>query len=199
MDANSQAQVGSSDFRLVPAVTGAKVTGLRESLQQETERDVLWYRDNFLGKRTVFFCHQQMINAQLESKIRSWCIAHKNLLAIDSPRGPISVSLVKDGVSYKGMVRTGSGNEKFTVEASEVPISWWRTLFDMGPTVENILSTMSYTIPYDSLESVKHIDLPTDLLATEERQIIRSYKLGVLYAGPGQTTEIQALSNLHGE
>ena len=56
MDANSQAQVGSSDFQLVASVTGTKVTGIRESLQQETERDVLWYRDNFLGKRTVFLC-----------------------------------------------------------------------------------------------------------------------------------------------
>lgn len=32
------------------AVKAAKLTGVQESLLQEIERDILWYRENFLGK-----------------------------------------------------------------------------------------------------------------------------------------------------
>jgi RAP1 GTPase activating protein 1 len=34
----------------MPQVATAKVQGVHESLLQECEKDVLWYRDNFLGK-----------------------------------------------------------------------------------------------------------------------------------------------------
>ena len=108
------------------------------------------------------------------------------------------MSLIKDGKSYKAIVRSGQGNERFSADESEVPISWWRSLFDLGPSPVSIFGTLSYTIPHSSLTQVKNHDLPSDLLAMEERQIIRSYKFGVLYLAPGQTTEGQAISNEHG-
>ena len=40
--------------------------------------------------------------------------------------------------------------------------------------------------------------IPNDLLAMEERQVIRSYKFGVAYFGPDQTTEEEMFANRHG-
>jgi RAP1 GTPase activating protein 1 len=42
---------------------------------------------------------------------------------------------------------------------------------------------------------VKEPNLPNELLAMEERQVIRSYKFGVGYVKPGQTTEEQMMAN----
>lgn len=44
----------NSYFKLEPTSASAKITGVHESLLQEAEKDILWYRDNFLGKGTVF-------------------------------------------------------------------------------------------------------------------------------------------------
>ncbi len=108
------------------------------------------------------------------------------------------MSLIKENKEYKALVRSGQGNEKYQLEEAKIPMSWWRSLFDFGPSLHSILTTMNFTIPYASLTPVKSVELPTDLLAMEERQIIRSYKFGVLYLGPGQSTEIHAMSNTHG-
>lgn len=178
------AEIGSSDFTLLPNAVNAKVTGIHESLQQESEKDALWYRDVFLGKRTFFK--------------KAYFQAHQNFLAVDSPRGPLAVSLIKDGKTYKALVRSGQGNEKYAIEESAVTISWWRALFDFGPSLSSIFSALSFTIPIQGLVSVKSLELPTDLLAMEERQIIRSYKFGVMYLSGGQSTENQAMSNSHG-
>jgi hypothetical protein len=43
----------NSYFKLEGTVPGAKITGVHESLLQEAEKDILWYRDNFLGKGRV--------------------------------------------------------------------------------------------------------------------------------------------------
>jgi RAP1 GTPase activating protein 1 len=50
-------EIGSSDFQFCKTNSKAKVTGVHESLQQESERDALWFRDVFLGKRKflIFF------------------------------------------------------------------------------------------------------------------------------------------------
>ncbi|KAL2919136.1 hypothetical protein HK105_201409 [Polyrhizophydium stewartii] len=56
---------------------------------------------------------------------------------------------------------------------------------------------MGYVIPSHYLKFCKDPNLPNELLAMEERQVIRSYKFGVEYAAAGQTTEEQALSNTH--
>jgi RAP1 GTPase activating protein 1 len=41
---------GKSDFRPELGNPSAKITGVHESLLQECEKDIIWYRDNFFGK-----------------------------------------------------------------------------------------------------------------------------------------------------
>lgn len=40
-----------TDFSVEKTSGRAKITGVHESLLQECEKDIIWYRDNFFGKR----------------------------------------------------------------------------------------------------------------------------------------------------
>ncbi|KAI8837984.1 hypothetical protein BJ741DRAFT_602438 [Chytriomyces cf. hyalinus JEL632] len=165
--------VGNSDFRPLLNSPTAKITGVHESLLQECEKDIIWYRENFFGK------------------------PHDNYLALESTKGPLAISVILDGGVYKALVRSIEGSERLTVEGSAVYQSTHRKLFKLGPKVENLMSAFSSGIPARSLTLVKNPGLANELLSMEERQVIRSYKFGVAYCTAGQTTEAEMLSNRH--
>ncbi|KAI9222888.1 hypothetical protein BC828DRAFT_364760 [Blastocladiella britannica] len=158
-------------FVLEPTQEQAKVTGVHESLLQECERDIIWYRDYFFGK------------------------PHTNMLSKASTRGPVAASIVQDGDNFKAIVRSTDGSERLTVPRDAVAVSWWRKMTGMPPTPKSILRAMSQTIPIESLKLCKSLALPNELLAMEERQVIRSYKFALGYMRNGQTTEEQMFSN----
>jgi RAP1 GTPase activating protein 1 len=154
-------------------------------LLQESEKDIIWYRDNFFGKGMLInylFIHS----------------VHYNFLALDSPRGPLAVSLIKDGDVYKALVRSTQGSERLSVSATAIPVSFWRKLIGIGPSPSIILNAISRNIPVACLTMCKDMNLPNELLSMEERQVIRSYKFGVGYVAKGQTTETEMLSNKPG-
>ncbi|KAJ3311815.1 hypothetical protein HDU76_003028 [Blyttiomyces sp. JEL0837] len=163
--------LGNSDFRSVPTNQYAKITGVHESLLQECEKDIIWYRENFFGK------------------------AHQNFLAVDSSKGPLAISVIFDEGVYKALVRSIQGSERLTIQESAVVITWWRKMLRLGPAIPTLMSAISSKIPYKSLKLCKHPGLPNELLAMEERQVIRSYKFGVAYLGPGQSTEEEMFCN----
>ncbi|KAJ3036781.1 hypothetical protein HDV00_002393 [Rhizophlyctis rosea] len=163
--------VGNSEFHPMATNPNARITGVHESLLQECEKDIIWYRDNFFGK------------------------AHQNYLALDSPRGPLAISVIQDGDVYKALVRTTAGSERLSVSVSAVPVPWWRKAFGMGPTLGALMTAISRNIPTQNLKLCKDPNLANELLAMEERQVIRSYKFGVAYVGPGQTSEEEMLQN----
>jgi RAP1 GTPase activating protein 1 len=119
-------------------------------------------------------------------------------LATDSPKGPLVVSVLCDGGVYKAVLRSIQGSERLTVQASSIPREWWRKLFGLSPSIKNVFEALSNNIPAKSLKLCKELNLPNEILAMEERQVIRSYKFGVGYLTAGQTTEEHMLSNLHG-
>lgn len=125
--------------------------------------------------------------------------AHLNFLAVDSQRGPIAISLISDGESHKCLIRTTAGSERLSVSCSAVPVSWWRSLVGFGPTTIDIFNAISRNIPVVSVKMCKEPSLPNELLAMEERQVIRSYKFGVTYLASGQTTEEQMFANKLGK
>ncbi|KAJ3286884.1 hypothetical protein HK104_008847 [Borealophlyctis nickersoniae] len=163
--------VGNSDFRPLPTNPNAKITGVHESLLQECEKDIIWYRDNFFGK------------------------VHQNYLALDSPRGPLAISVIEDGDVYKALVRTTEGSERLSVARSAVPCPWWRKTLGMGPSLSALMTAISRNIPYQNLKLCKDPNLANELLSMEERQVIRSYKFGVAYVGLGQSSEEEMLQN----
>lgn len=64
--------------------------------------------------------------------------------------------------------------------------------------MRDILLAASPTIPADSLRLCKDVGLPNELLSMEERQVIRSYKFGLVYIAPEQTTEEEMFANSWG-
>ena len=91
------------------------------------------------------------------------------------------------------------GSKRLACLASAVPVPLWRRILRMGPATAAILSTLSPAIPVQSLRLCTDASIPTAMLAAEERQVIRSYKIGVLYAKAGQRTEAELFGNRHGE
>jgi len=97
--------VGASEnFTVEEGVADGKVTGVHESLLQECEKDIIFYKEHFMGKD------------------------HANLLAVDSPAGPVSVSLILADGQYKAIYRTDKGSERLSCEAAAVPTAWWRNV-----------------------------------------------------------------------
>ncbi|KAL3894438.1 MAG: hypothetical protein SGCHY_005274, partial [Lobulomycetales sp.] len=163
--------LGTSDYKAEASVPNSKITGVQETLLQESEKDIIWYRDNFCGK------------------------SHSNFLATDSPRGPIAISLIQDEDCFKALIRVTQGSERLSISTSAIPCSLWRRSFGMGPSTKDIFAALSRNIPTKNLTLCKDSNLPNDLLAMEERQVIRSYKFGVGYLKKGQSTEEHMLSN----
>lgn len=167
-------EVGNSVFKPLPSTPGAKITGVHDSLIQECEKDILWYRDHFLGK------------------------PHLNYLALDSQRGPLAISLIHDQTdqTFKILLRSTQGSERFQVTTKSISWPWYRKFLGLGPPPENIFQSISYNIPTSSLKFIKDtINLPGELLQMEERQVIRSYKFGLGYLRAGQTTEGEMFAN----
>jgi len=53
----------NSDFRPLKTQPGSKITSVQESLLQECEKDIIWYRDNFFGKsKFILLIHIYIIN-----------------------------------------------------------------------------------------------------------------------------------------
>ncbi|KAJ1560856.1 hypothetical protein HK096_006954, partial [Nowakowskiella sp. JEL0078] len=165
--------VGNSEYRPLATFAGAKITGVHESLLQECEKDIIWYRENFIGK------------------------LHWNFLSTEAHKGPIAISIILDmeSATYKILLRTSSGAERLTVAASAVSIAWWRKLVGLGAPLPAILSLIDKSIHSSNLRKIKDPGIPGDLLTMEDRQVIRSYKFGVIYLQKGQTTEAEALAN----
>jgi len=81
------------------------------------------------------------------------------------------------------------------VQASNVPSNFIRKLIGLGPANTDVILAVAPDMPADSLRLVKDANLPNELLAMEERQVIRSYKFGLLYAGPDQSLEEEFFRN----
>jgi RAP1 GTPase activating protein 1 len=121
-----------------------------------------------------------------------------NYLATDSPRGPIAISLIEDGTQYKALIRVTQGSERLSIASVAVPKSFLRKAFGMSPSKHDVFAALSRNIPAKNLRLCKDTNLPNELLAMEERQVIRSYKFGVGYLAKGQSTEEQMMSNKMG-
>ncbi|ORX98320.1 hypothetical protein K493DRAFT_280505 [Basidiobolus meristosporus CBS 931.73] len=164
----------NTEFYKVTGSVSAKVTllGIQESLLQEAEKNILWYRMHFFGQE------------------------HQNYLALQSPEGPISISTVEDTSNKKFhiLIRTAQGTEFHSLDAACIHNPWYRRYLSLPPTINTILRALHYYPESAKLYLCKNPMLPNGLLEMEERQVIRSYKFGIGYLGPGQSSEEQMYS-----
>ncbi|ELR16049.1 RapGAP/RanGAP domain containing protein [Acanthamoeba castellanii str. Neff] len=121
---------------------------------------------------------------------------HHNLLCKDSEIGPCCVSLIHSAAKgrYRALVRTPQGNRRMTVKDDDVKPAWWRKLFRMGPSLNEVVKTLDPALPAN-LRHIKADDLPAKILTIEEKQMIRGFKFGILYAKEGQTKEDEMFAN----
>jgi len=123
-------------------------------------------------------------------------VAHLNFLAGDTVKGPTSVSIVRDDSNdtYKTLIRVPGGNERRITPGSSVKPSWWRKLFRASPSPQDILHGVAPDLP--PLRQIVDPRLPQTLLTLEEKQNIKGFKFGILYAQEGQTKEDEMFSNI---
>lgn len=163
-----------SNYVQLPSSPEVKVNqvSFKGSLLQTCERNVYWIRENFFGHTTYY-----------------------NYFMIDSTTGPFVMSYVLGGDCYKVLISTIYGCERLSFDTSQVFIPLWRRLFGLGPPLRSIIDVTNYKISERALKRCRNRRFTKSLLEMEERQVIKSYKFGVLYAAPGQTTEWEMLRN----
>ncbi|KAK9718618.1 hypothetical protein K7432_005338 [Basidiobolus ranarum] len=165
----------NSGFCQVETTPSAKITlsGVQESLLQEAEKNIIRYREHFFGRE------------------------HQNYLALQSPFGPVSISVVEEDHENNlfVIIRTSQGTEFLVVNAASIHNPWFRKCLSLPLTINAVMrQAKPGFLNSVRLNLCKNPILPNALLETEERQIIRSYKFGVCYLGPGQSNEEQMFS-----
>ncbi|KAI8050571.1 hypothetical protein BDF22DRAFT_695668 [Syncephalis plumigaleata] len=159
-------------YVLSPTDPRARVGAIMETLTQESEKNIAWFKEYFYGREHVTF------------------------LALDSPRGPLAVSIVEDQRNcYRALIRSTQGGERISIPMTSIPTTWFRRVLGLKPTAQAVLQAIADKVPLDYLSMTKSARLAHELLLMDERQVIRSYKFGIAYLKPGQTTETEMLEN----
>lgn len=137
----------------------------------EGDNDMRYYQDNYMSKQ------------------------HLSFLVGESPQGPVSVSIVRDDAtdSYRTVIRTANGNQRLATPKANIKPSWWRKLVGAGPSAQDVLRGVAPNLP--PLKQIVDPALHNAILSLEEKQTIRGFKFGVLYAAEGQTKEDEMFSN----
>ena len=105
--------------------------------------------------------------------------------------GPIIVSAVKyddqsESAMYKVLVRTKKGVQRKLVDLPK-----------KKPSPKEVLQAIDpeFAETAISIRQIKDSKLQKELENYEERQLVKSYKFGVLYCAPGQTHENDMFAN----
>eukprot|EP01132_Coremiostelium_polycephalum_P006168 gene6168-7682_t len=86
------------------------------------------------------------------------------------------------------------GNQRLTIPIDNIKASWWRRLFRTGPSPYDIVKSIAPN--YAGLKYIQDQRLPQALLNLEEKQTIKGFKFGILYAQEGQNKEDEMFSNV---
>ncbi|GAM23464.1 hypothetical protein SAMD00019534_066390, partial [Acytostelium subglobosum LB1] len=164
---------GSSADQELKVFDCSTVQNVFDGVFDLSDNDALYYRETFFNKE------------------------HYNFLASTQPENPICVSIVleQDGKHYSVLIRTSAGNERMQVPAETVKASWWRRLFRAGPSPYDMLRSITPQY-YNGMRQVVDPALPQALLNLEEKQTIKGFKFGILYAMEGQTKEDEMFANV---
>jgi len=118
-------------------------------------------------------------------------------LAAETPRGPICISVVVDheAKEYKALIRTRDGTVRAQVPISGIKAGFFRKIFNLGPAPIDILKALDSKLPMKLLKLSKSPTVNTKVLELEEKQVIKGFKFGILYAAPHQTKEDEMFNN----
>ncbi|KAF2068661.1 hypothetical protein CYY_010012 [Polysphondylium violaceum] len=152
-------------------VYDCNIPNLLDDVFDLSDNDSIFYRDHFLNKE------------------------HYNFLSGPSPaNGPVGISIVEDSKNFIALVRSQTGNQRITIPIENVKASWWRRLFRTGPSPYDILKALGNQ--YNGLKLITDPRLPQAFMNLEEKQTIKGFKFGILYAQEGQNKEDEMFSNV---
>ena len=120
---------------------------------------------------------------------------HFNLLANDNNLGVISISAIRNDGDYIIMLRTKKETKRIKIGENEVRISWIRRVFNLGPSIKNIIRAVDASLPVNRFKFTNSEEAATAVLSFDQRQIIKGIKVGLLYRSKGQVEEEEMFSN----
>lgn len=119
--------------------------------------------------------------------------AHNNYLSLQEPF--VAISAIRIDKTYKVLIRTEEGSERIEIDGSKISRPWYKKLFHFSPTINEILMAISHRLSDLDYRLIKEPTFQNELLIFEERQVIRSYKFGLVFVDKNQTTEEEMFQN----
>jgi hypothetical protein len=124
------------------------------------------------------------------------CVEHSHFMALETAVGPVCVTLRRGDAYAIVMVRTALGTDHLRIPMDKIPRpQWYERLFRKWPSVEEVLRTAKHPLAAAPFIRVRDRSVGNSLIKLDERMVIGSHKIGLVYAGAGQSDLDQMLSN----
>eukprot|EP00039_Didymoeca_costata_P025638 m.14024 g.14024 ORF g.14024 m.14024 type:complete len:867 (-) comp4969_c0_seq1:62-2662(-) len=155
------------------SITTDRAAFLASVILENPETETRWYFRYFLGRS-----HQNFLSA---------------LTLVDDDNNtelePVLLSILcdEDG-SIRAILWRKSGTERLLTKGQR----------GKAPDAKKVLTAFGHGIPERRVTEVKDPNLQDELLVVEEQEGAVNFKIGVLYAKAGQTTDDEMFSNEHG-
>lgn len=125
-------------------------------------------------------------------------------MALETAVGPVCVTIRRktsttddDDEQLLVMIRTALGTEHLKVSLASIERPPWydKFLFYKWPTIGNVLTTASHPLAKASFKRIKGHGLGAALLRLDERLVIGSHKVGIVFSGLNQSNFDEMLLN----
>lgn len=113
-----------------------------------------------------------------------------------NPENPLLVSVLLSDDEIHAMIRTKEGTLKKRETRDVVDVAWWRRLLGLAPGKNDIIAALNENLPAGEMRQSADPGLADKLLSYHEKQNIKGFKFGVMYAAPEQTKEDEMFSNV---
>jgi len=107
---------------------------------------------------------------------------HTNFLAQDSSKGPMAVSLLRadeNNDTNKVLIRWTEGTDRREIQKDIPKRPWYRSALGLPPTSQSILEAAG-DLPTEALTKINAPNLPEELVAMEERQVILPFGVTII-------------------
>jgi hypothetical protein len=159
-------QLKTNSWNYIQSKPGTRIKKTKSRIQHDLERNIAFYKDNFVGQR-----------------ITKLNIAHLNYVALESSLGPLVVSLIKTCDKYKVVIRSRDGQGSFEIDKSKVGNSWKTKLLSREPSLEQILTAMGCSLPLQDFVVCLDANLPNDLIKLEESFLLKGFSFAIVKFG----------------
>lgn len=111
--------------------------------------------------------------------------------------GPVCVTLKRCDSQVLAMVRTALGTDHLRIPLKAITQQPWyeRLMMRKWPAVEDVLRAAKHPLASAEFVKIKNRTLGTNLIMLDEKLVVGSHKIGLVFAGPGQSEFRNILAN----